>query len=70
MTKTRNLAGHKRDTRKRKQYTVARGKRAQRPTQEREDATATETETDDTDTEEIPITQDTERRKMDRTGIG
>ena len=67
MTKTQDMAVHKRDTRKRKQYTVARGKRAQRSTQEREDATVTET---DTDTEEIPTTQDTKRRKMDRTGIG
>ena len=67
MTKTRGVAGHKRDTRKRKQDTEARGKRAQRTTQEREDATVTET---DTDTEELPTTQDTKRRKMDGTCIG
>ena len=36
-------------------------------TRPQEDATVTET---DIDTEEIPITQDTKRRKMDRTGIG
>ena len=70
MTKTRYAEAQDRDTRKRKQIAAkqeTREKRAQPTTQEREDATEAE---DDTDSEEMPVTQDTKRRKMDRTGIG